>query len=646
MCGIVGIFDRTGQRPVDAALLKRMNDAIAHRGPDGEGFHNEPGIGLGHRRLAIIDVGSGQQPIYNETGDVGIVFNGEIYNYAEIARELTAAGHVFRTRSDTEVIVHAWEQWGEACLARLRGMFAFLLWDRRRGVLFAARDRTGEKPLYYASLADGHVVFASELKALLAHPDLDRRLDVRAIEEFFAFGYVPDPRTVYAGIRKLEAGCMLVIARGDRGEPEPRRYWDPVFAPDPRTDERAAIERMDRELLEAVRLQLVSEVPLGAFLSGGVDSSAVVAMMAQLDARPVETFSIGFRQKEYDESEHAAAVAARFGTSHHARIVDADAFDLIDRLGEIYDEPFGDASAIPTLQVCATAREKVTVALSGDGGDEVFCGYRRYLWHAREERIRALLPRRLRRSVFGTLAALYPKADWAPRPLRAKTTFQELALDPLEAYFVNVSVVGDAMREALFSPRLKRELDGHHALSVLARHAVDAPKHDPLVWAQYLDLKTWLPGDILTKVDRAAMAVGLETRAPFLDHRLIEWAGTLPAELKLRGTDGKWVLKQALQRRLPKEILYRRKQGFSVPLTRWFRGPLKERVRAALLGGALADSRFFDLGTVARLLDQHQSGVSDHARPLWLLLMFETFLRREAGARLNEFAAASAGPGG
>ncbi len=643
MCGIVGIFDRSGRRPIDAGLLKRMSDAIAHRGPDGEGFHIEPGVGLGHRRLAIIDVSRGHQPIYNETGDVGIVFNGEIYNFEEIARELLAHGHVFKTRSDTEVIVHAWEQWGEACLDRFRGMFTFLLWDRRQDLLFAARDRLGKKPLYYALLADGHVVFASELKALLVHPDLDRRIDVRAIEEFFAYGYVPDPRTIYAGISRLESGCMLTLPRGERGALQPRRYWNPSFAPDRRIDAAEAEARLVTELKEAVRLRLISEVPLGAFLSGGVDSSAVVAMMAELNDRPVETFSIGFKQRDFDESAHAAAVAAQFKTSHHTRIVDADAFGLIDRLGDIYDEPFGDSSAIPTLQVCTAAREQVTVALSGDGGDEVFCGYRRYLWHAREERVRSLLPPAVRRRFFGALARIYPKADWAPRPLRAKTTLQELALDPLEAFFVNVSVVNDATRDALFSPTLKRELDGHHAVSVLGRYAVEAPQHDPLVWAQYLDLKTWLPGDILTKVDRASMSVGLEARSPFLDHRLVEWAATLPAALKLRGTAGKWILKRALEKRLPPEILHRRKQGFSVPLARWFRDPLRTRIRESLLGGALADSRFFDLTTVARLLDQHQSGLRDHSATLWLLLMFETFLRREAGARLGELVAAGSG---
>lgn len=640
MCGIVGIFDRTGRRPVDGALLKRMTDAIAHRGPDGEGFHLEPGVGLGHRRLAIIDVSRGHQPLYNETGDVGIVFNGEIYNFEEIQKELEALGHVFRTRSDTEAIVHAWEQWGEGCVDRLRGMFAFLIWDRRQDTVFAARDRLGKKPLYYALLPDGHVVFASELKALLVHPDLDRRIDVRAIEEFFAYGYVPDPRTIYEGVRKLESGCTLRIDRGDRGMPSPRRYWDPAFRPAARMDPREAQERLIAELREAVQLRLISEVPLGAFLSGGVDSSAIVALMAQIGDRAVETFSIGFKQREYDESEHAAQIAAQFRTSHHLRMVDVDSFDLIDRLGEIYDEPFGDSSAIPTLRVCAVARENVTVALSGDGGDEMFCGYRRYLWHSREEVIRRMMPPALRRRVFGALATLYPKADWAPRALRAKTTFRELSLDPLEAYFLSVSIVPDAMRAALFSPTLKRELDGHHALSVLARYAVEAPTADPLVWAQYLDLKTWLTGDILVKVDRASMSVGLESRAPLLDHKLVEWAATLPSDFKLRGTEGKWVLKAALEKFLPREILYRRKQGFSVPLARWFRGPLRERVRESLLGGALADSRFFDLTTIARLLDQHQSGASDHAATLWQLLMFETFLRREAGTRLGEYAQA------
>jgi asparagine synthase (glutamine-hydrolysing) len=641
MCGIVGLFDRLGRRPIDAGLLKRMADAIAHRGPDGEGFHVGPGIGLGHRRLAIIDVGGGHQPLYNETDDVGVVFNGEIYNYEELVPELQALGHVFRTRSDTEVIVHAWEQWGEACVDRFRGMFAFLLWDARSETLFAARDRVGKKPLYYAAFEDGLTLFASELKALLVHPGLDRRIDVRAIEDFFAYGYIPDPRTIYAGVAKLEPGATLTIRRGQSGRLSPRSYWSPRFAPGTARDPRAAEGELIEQLNEAVRLRMISEVPLGAFLSGGVDSSAVVAMMAGLSDRPVETFSIGFKQKDFDESAHAEAVAHQFKTDHHVRIVDADAFDLVDRLGEIYDEPFGDSSAIPTLQVCAAARERVTVALSGDGGDEVFCGYRRYLWHAREERVRALLPASIRKRVFGALARIYPKADWAPRMLRAKTTFTELSLDPLEAFFLSVSVIPDEMRQSLFSHRLRSELDGYHALEVLARHAVEAPQHDPLAWAQYIDIKTWLPGDIMVKVDRASMAVSLEARAPFLDHKLMEWAGRLPPGLKLHGTEGKYVLKRALESRLPRDILYRRKQGFVVPLSRWFRGPLRERVRDSLLGGALADSRFFDLTQVARIVDRHQSGISDHAPVIWLLLMFEAFLRRHASARVSETAAAS-----
>jgi asparagine synthase (glutamine-hydrolysing) len=645
MCGLVALFDILGRRPIDAALLERMTDALAHRGPDGAGLHVEPGLGLGHRRLAIIDRAGGRQPLANETGDVHVVFNGEIYGHAALAEELRAAGHVFATRSDTETIVHAWEEWGERCVERLDGMFAFAIWDRRRDMLFAARDRLGKKPLHYAWLPDGGIALASEIKALLLHPGIGRRIDVRAIEEFFAYGYVPDPRTIYAGIHKLPPGSMLSIARGGGGPLTPRRHWRPAFAADPRTTADEAAERLAAELKGAVGRRLVAEVPLGAFLSGGLDSSAVVATMAALDTRPVETFAIGFRQAAYDESRHAAAVAARFGTTHRARIVDADAFDLIDRLAAVYDEPFGDASALPTMQLCAAARAHVSVALTGDGGDEVFAGYRRHRWHARISALRGLLPAAPRRALFGALAAIYPKADWAPRALRARNTLRELSLEPLEAYFLSLAVAPDPVRAAIFSHRLKRELDGHHALGVLARHADEAPTGDPLAWAQYLDLTTWLPGGILTKLDRASMAVGLEARCPLLDHRLVEWAGTLPASLKLRAGSGKWILKRAMDGRLPPAILARPKQGFVLPIARWFRGELHGRLRAALLGGALADSRFFDLSAIGRLIDRHRSGAADNARVLWLLLAFEGFLRHDAGARLTETLPAGAGDG-
>ena len=636
MCGLVAIFDVLDRRPVDADLLRRMTDALAHRGPDGAGLHVEPGVGLGHRRLAIIDRAGGHQPLANETGDVFVVFNGEIYGHDDLAAQLRAAGHVFATRSDTETIVHAWEEWGERCVDRLDGMFAFVIWDRRRDMLFAARDRLGKKPLHYAWLPDGRLAIASEIKALLRHPGLRRRIDVRAVEDFFAYGYVPDPRTIYDGIAKLPPGHVLAIARGGGAPTAPRRYWRPDFRVDAAATAEGAAARLGEELRGAVARRLVAEVPLGAFLSGGLDSSAVVATMAELADRPVETFAIGFREAAVDETRYAADVAGRLGTTHRAHIVDADALGLIDRLASIYDEPFGDASAIPTLQLCTAARRRVTVALTGDGGDEVFAGYRRHLWHARVSAVRAMLPDAPRRAVFGALAAIWPKADWAPRPLRARNTFSELASGPLDAYFLSVAVAPDPIRAALFSQRLRLELDGHRAIDVLARHAAEAPADDPLAWAQYLDLATWLPGGILAKLDRASMAVGLEARCPLLDHRLVEWAATLPASLKLGAGGGKWILKRAMADRLPAAILRRPKQGFVLPIAAWFRTGPGDSLRAALLGGALADSRFFDLSAVARLVDRHRAGAADHARILWLLLVFETFLRHDAGGRLGE----------
>lgn len=641
MCGLVAIFDAEARRAVDGAALARMTAALAHRGPDGEGYHLEPGLGLGHRRLAIVDAGGGAQPMFNETGEVVVVFNGEIYDHEDLARRLRAAGHRLATRSDTEVIVHAWEEWGEGCVERLDGMFAFVLWDRRSGTLFAARDRLGEKPLHHARLPDGTVLLASEIKALAAHPALGRRLDPRAIEEFLAYGYVPDPRTILEGVRRLEAGCTLTLRRGDRAMPAPRRYWRPRFHADATMDARDAAARLREELGAAVRRRMVADVPVGAFLSGGIDSSAVSALMAACSARPVETFSIGFADAALDETAHARKVAGHLGTSHRATDGEAPSLALLDRVVAVHDEPFGDPSAVPTMQLCAAARRRVKVALSGDGGDEVFGGYRRHLWHVREEAARRLVPGRLGRAALAALAAAWPKADWAPRPLRAKSTLLELAMDPLPAYFHSVCAMPDAMRAALFSARMRRDIDGHHAISVLARHAEDAPRGDPLAWAQHLDLATWLPGCILPKVDRASMAVGLEARAPFLDHRLVEWAGTLPRAFRLRGGEGKWILKRAMDGMLPPGILARRKQGFVMPLSGWLRGPDAARVRAALLGGAIADSGLFETAAIARLLDAHGTGLSDHARPLWLLLCLEAFLRREAGSSLREEAAAA-----
>ncbi len=630
MCGIAGIFDYRGRRDADRRLLRRMTEIIVHRGPDGDGFHYAPGVGLGHRRLAIVDLAGGDQPMYNEDRTVCIVYNGEIYNFQPLMSELSALGHVFRTRCDTEVIVHAWEEWGEACLDRFNGMFAFALLDERREMLFLARDRLGEKPLYYSFLPDGRLLFASELKSLLCCPQLDRRIDPQAVEEFFAFGYIPDPRSIYSGVHKLAPAHCLLVRRGE-DPPQPHAYWQLRFVDGNATRKEEAEEELISRLHQSVRMRMIADVPLGAFLSGGVDSSAVVAMMARLQAEPVSTFSISFGTKGFDESPYAAMIAGRYDTDHHLRAVDPDSFDLLDRLAAIYDEPFGDSSALPTLRVCAVARENVTVALSGDGGDEVFAGYRRYRWHCVEERLRRVIPQGLRGPLFGALGALYPKLDWAPRPLRAKATLQELARDTDEAYFASVSVCSDDLRRRLFSPALTAELQGYNAVEVLKEHMTQCGSEDPLSRVQYADIKTYLPGDILTKVDRASMASSLEVRVPLLDHTLVEWAARLAPQLKLRGREGKYVFKSALEPYVPPEILYRPKQGFAVPLAAWFRGPLRRRLRETLSGPMLCELGLFDAAAIAALLDQHQSGERDHSAALWTLSMFESFMRRVHG---------------
>jgi asparagine synthase (glutamine-hydrolysing) len=635
MCGIVGIFDLSNRRALSRELVSRMNDSQLHRGPDELGLHFEPGLGLGHRRLSIIDLSTGQQPLFNEDGSVVIVYNGEIYNYRDLIPKLSQLGHTFRTKSDTEVIVHAWEQWGEDCVRHFRGMFAFALWDRNRETLFLARDRLGVKPLYYAELGDGTLIFGSELKSLLIHPGFQREIDPRAVEDYLAYGYVPEPRTIFSQALKLPAGCTLSVARGTVVG-SPRQYWDIPFEPGDSLTPVDAQEELIVRLRDAVNVRLVAEVPLGAFLSGGVDSSAVVAMMAGCSDGPVNTCSISFGDPAFNEAAYAQKVADRYHTRHRVERVDADDFDLLDTLAEVYDEPFADSSAVPTFRLCELARKSVTVALSGDGGDENFAGYRRYRWHVYEERMRAVMPLALRAPVFGMLGDLYPKADWAPKIFRAKATLEALARDSVEGYFHSVSVMGDALRDRISSPAFRRDLQGYRAIEVLHRHARSGPRHEPLSLVQYLDMKTYLVGDIMTKVDRASMAHSLEVREPLLDHPLMEWLSGLPPSLKLRGREGKYLFKRALEPYLPNEVLYRPKMGFSVPLASWFRGPLRQRVKDAVLGPILLDSGYFNPTTLREMVDSHQSGARDHGATLWSLLMFEAFLRKVMGVRSSQ----------
>lgn len=639
MCGITGIFDTRGRRDLDRALLSRMNDSQLHRGPDAAGEHHEPGVAFGHRRLSIIDVATGQQPLYNEDRSVVVVFNGEIYNYLALIPELQALGHRFHTRSDTEVIVHAWEAWGESCVERFRGMFAFALWDRNSETLFLGRDRLGVKPLHYALLADGQLVFGSEMKSLLLHPGLTRDIDPLAIEEYFALGYVSEPRSIFKQVRKLPSAHTLVIRRG-QPLPEPRAYWDVRFTLDCQISLPDACDELRRRLQESVRLRMISEVPLGAFLSGGVDSSAVVATMAGISASPVNTCSISFDDPEYDETRYAHMVATRYRTRHLVERVQSDDFDLIDTLARLYDEPYADSSAIPTYRVCQLAKRHVTVALSGDGGDESFGGYRRYQLHLMEERLRSFLPYGLRRPLFGALGYWYPKADWAPRMFRGKTTFQALARGAVEAYFHSVSIVNAPLRGRLFSRRLQDELAGYRAGAVFEAHAARAGTDDPLAIIQYLDLKTYLVGDINTKVDRASMAHSLEVREPLMDHPLVEWLATLPSSFKIRNAEGKLLFKKAMEPQLPHEVLYRAKMGFAVPLARWFRGPLRTRVREALFGDTMLGTGYFEAATLRHMVDAHQSGRRDYSAPLWTALMFDAFLRSQTGEAQADRAAA------
>ena len=625
MCGIVGIFDYQHQRPINRALLQRMNDSQAHRGPDGSGLYLEAGIGLGHKRLSIIDVASGQQPMRSRDGSCVISFNGEIYNHAAIRQHLQAQGHVFSSHCDTEVIVHAWQAWGEACLERLRGMFAFALWDSRQQTLFLARDRLGIKPLFYAPLADGQVLFGSELKALTQHPQLPCVLDPTAIEEFFGFGYIPDPKTIYQGVYKLPPGHCLTLRRGSR-VPAPRQYWDVTFQPNHALQESAAMEELLARLQDSVALHRQAEVPLGAFLSGGVDSSAVVALLAGLSEQPVTTCSIAFGEPRFNESAYAAEMATRYHTQHWVQAVAANDVSALDRLATLYDEPYADSSALPTYHLCQLARQHVTVALSGDGGDETLAGYRRYRWHGYEQGLRNALPDALRMPLFSGLGRLYPKLDWAPKPLRAKSTLQSLGRDALGGYFHSVSVIPDGMRAQLFSGDLRQQLHGYQAVEVFRRYQQRLPR-EPLSQVQYLDCKTYLPGDILTKVDRASMAHGLEVRVPLLDHPLVEWLATLPPSLKLRGQEGKYLFKKALEPSVPTSILYRPKMGFGVPLCQWFRGPLQAQLQETVLGERLRNSGYFNAKSLQRLVKQHQCGSHDHSAALWALMQFESFLR-------------------
>jgi asparagine synthase (glutamine-hydrolysing) len=623
MCGIAGFVsehDAPDGRE-RTRVLERMLTVIAHRGPDDQGTLVAEGVAIGMRRLSIIDLAGGHQPISNEDGTVTIVFNGEIYNYKELQTELETRGHRFRTNSDTETIVHAYEEYGPACVEHLRGMFAFAIWDARARKLFLARDRVGKKPLYYALTPRGTLVFGSELKALIAHPEIERTVNPEAVDAYLTFGYVPDPLCILRGVRKLPPGHHLTYAQGRLAL---MQYWDFRFEPDEGARARSAEDYLAelRALLdESVRIRLIADVPLGAFLSGGIDSSAVVGLMARNSNRPVKTFSIGFNEDSYDELKYARVAAEHFGTEHHEFVVTPDICQLVDELAWHCDEPFADPSALPTYMVSKLAREHVTVALSGDGGDELFAGYTRYL----VERQRApfeRVPRAVRHNLLRPLSQRLPHGAWG------RNYLHNVSLDAVDRFLDSVSVFTRLTKQALYTPAFRAQLKDDGLASARFRFlAARVRTNEPLDVLLYLDSKTYLPGDILTKVDRMSMAVSLEARAPLLDHKLIEFVTRIPAALKLRGTETKHIFKRAVADFVPPEILHRPKQGFGVPIQQWINEQLRAQMHDTLTDTRARARGYVEPRYVAQLLAEHERGRRDHAAPLWALFMLELWQR-------------------
>jgi asparagine synthase (glutamine-hydrolysing) len=623
VCGIVGIVNQA-QRAVDESLISRMCDAIKHRGPDDDGFYVNGSVGLGMRRLSIIDVKGGQQPIHNQDRTAWIVFNGEIYNYRELRRDLEELGHRFYTNSDTEAIVHAYDQYGADCPKYLRGMFAFAIWDERTQELFLARDRVGKKPLLYSHL-NGDLVFGSEFSALLLHPQISRDIDTRAIDSYLSFMCVPAPLTAYQQIRKLEPGHSL---RWKQGEIRIERYWQPNFSNKIPVTEEEAGERAIEILRDAVRVRLMSEVPLGAFLSGGVDSSAVVALMSEVSGEPVKTFSIGFEEQDFSELHHARRVAEHVGADHHEFIVRPDALEVLPTLVEHYGEPYADSSAIPTYYVARETRNHVTVALNGDGGDESFAGYERYAAMRLAEKYYRL-PSFLRDSIIQQAADLLPSSEHRRSRLRdAKRFLRAASLPRVDRYMRWVSVFDAAAKADLYSDTFRYQTKELRASDTLEPWFANANGAGIVDASLLTDIMTYLPNDLLVKVDIATMAVSLEARSPFLDHHVIEFAASLPEKYKLRGLTTKYLLKRVLKKLLPSENLERKKMGFGVPIGHWFRDRLQPFLRQTLLSDRALGRGLFNTEVVRQMIELHTRGERDYSHQLWTLLMLELWFQR------------------
>jgi asparagine synthase (glutamine-hydrolysing) len=618
MCGISGIYRFSGQRPVAIDEVRRMCRVLEHRGPDDEGIYTHGRAGIGMRRLSIIDLHTGHQPIPNEDESAWVVFNGEIYNHHELRRDLEARGHRFRTQSDTETIVHAYEEFGDRCVERMNGMFAFAVLDQKRQLLFLARDRLGIKPLYYFVDAQ-RLLFGSEIKAILSHDDVPRELDFVALDSFLTFEYVAGPQSIFKAIKKLPAGhTMTVTPQGITVA----RYWDVVQTASDE-DEKVYCERLYTTLKSAVHYRLVSDVPLGALLSGGIDSSTIVGLMAEQLATPVETFSIGFEEDTYNELAYARQISQYFHTHHHEQIIRPDAIELTEKVIRHCDEPLADFSVFPTYLVSVFARQHVTVALSGDGGDELFAGYDHYKAQKLAGYYR-WLPRAMRVHVIEyLLERLPPTAQKKGLINKAKRFIEGAALPSDLAHTRWMTFLTAADKAQLYSPDLRRELKEVDAHAFIRRYLARAGIDDPLGEQLLLDLKTYLVDDILVKVDRMSMATALEVRVPFLDYRVVELAAAIPSRLKLKGWTSKYLLKQAMAALLPASILQKKKEGFSIPIKNWLKDELKPLLLDSLSPDRVRHRGYFNVVYIDRLVSEHLAGTHNHSHKLWPLVLFE-----------------------
>lgn len=624
MCGITGFVNADRER-ADRSILEAMNRAIEHRGPDEDGFYLNENVALAMRRLSIIDLTSGQQPIYNEDRTKAIVFNGEIYNYQELRENLDKLGHKFYTRSDTEVVIHLYDQYGAEGLQHLRGMYAFAIWDDVEKSLFLARDRVGKKPILYSHQPNGDLIFGSEFQAVLMHPSVTREVDLEAIDSYLSFLCVPAPMTAFKSIRKLEPGHWL---KWKDGEIETKRYWQPDFSKKIKISEAEAIEETTRILRESTRLRMISEVPLGAFLSGGVDSSAVVALMAQESSQPVKTFSIGFEEQDFSELKYAKRVAEHVGAEYHEFIVRPNALDVIPTLVDHYGEPYADSSAIPTYYVSKETRKHVTVALNGDGGDESFAGYERYAAMRIAEKY-AKVPAALRKIFVETPVGLLPSHELKRSRIRdAKRFLKSANLPRTERYLRWVSTFNRDTKNELYTDEFRETLNGSDPADLLENWFAKANGIGTVDSTMMTDQMTYLPNDLLVKVDIASMANSLEARSPFLDHNLIEFAATLPENLKMRGVETKSLLKKVAARLVPREVIYRRKMGFGVPVGKWFRGEMKDFVKDVLLSETSLRRGIVKPEAMERYVAEHTTGLRDHSFQIWTLLMLELWFQR------------------